>query len=87
MEDKLEEIHEELLAWAEGLGVKVHGIRPMRLSGRGFGGTVVFSPSPFRQSKDMAAALLGCTLCRFCEYDHNDCLLSRAKCGTEWCLY
>lgn len=37
MEDKLEEVHEELLAWAEGLGVRLVGIRPMRLSGRGFG--------------------------------------------------
>lgn len=37
MEDKLEEVHEELLAWAEGLGVRLRGIRPMRLSGRGFG--------------------------------------------------
>lgn len=37
MEDKLEEVHEELLAWAEGLGVRLDGIRPMRLSGRGFG--------------------------------------------------
>lgn len=37
MDDSLEEVHEELLAWAEGLGIKMHGIRPMRLSGRGFG--------------------------------------------------
>lgn len=37
MEDTLEEVHEELLAWAEGLGVRMHGIRPMRLAGRGFG--------------------------------------------------
>ncbi|KAJ4386740.1 hypothetical protein N0V93_009638 [Gnomoniopsis smithogilvyi] len=37
MEDSLEEVHEELLAWAEGLGVRLQGIRPMRLSGRGFG--------------------------------------------------
>ncbi|KAF3765076.1 Set7, ribosomal lysine methyltransferase, partial [Cryphonectria parasitica EP155] len=29
--------HEELLAWAEGLGVEINNIRPMRLSGRGFG--------------------------------------------------
>lgn len=41
MEDRLEEIHEELLAWAEGLGMGMHGIRPMRLSGRGFGGESV----------------------------------------------
>lgn len=37
MDETLEEVHEELLLWAEGLGVKIHGIRPMRLSGRGFG--------------------------------------------------
>lgn len=37
MEDKLEEVHEELLAWAEGIGVEIDRIRPMRLSGRGFG--------------------------------------------------
>lgn len=37
MDDKLEEVHEELLAWAEGSGVRLRGIRPMRLSGRGFG--------------------------------------------------
>ncbi|PSR83846.1 hypothetical protein BD289DRAFT_506428 [Coniella lustricola] len=37
MEDSLEEIHEELLVWAESVGVKINGIRPMRLSGRGFG--------------------------------------------------
>lgn len=37
MDDQLEEVHEELLLWAEGLGVEMHGIRPMRLSGRGFG--------------------------------------------------
>lgn len=37
MEDSLEEVHEELLAWAESIGVKINGIRPMRLSGRGFG--------------------------------------------------
>lgn len=39
MEDSLEEVHEELLSWAEDLGVRLQGIRPMRLSGRGFGGT------------------------------------------------
>lgn len=38
MDDKLEEVHEELLAWAETLGVEVKNVRPMRLSGRGFGG-------------------------------------------------
>lgn len=37
MEDKLEEVHEELLAWAEEIGVEINKIRPMRLSGRGFG--------------------------------------------------
>lgn len=37
MEDALEEVHEELLAWAEHEGVEMESIRPMRLSGRGFG--------------------------------------------------
>lgn len=37
MEDSLEEVHEELLAWAENEGVEIESIRPMRLSGRGFG--------------------------------------------------
>lgn len=37
MEDSLEEVHEELLAWAEHEGVEMDSIRPMRLSGRGFG--------------------------------------------------
>ncbi|KAK7739001.1 hypothetical protein SLS53_005897 [Cytospora paraplurivora] len=37
MADNLEEVHEELLAWADSVGVKVNSIRPMRISGRGFG--------------------------------------------------
>lgn len=36
-DDKLEEVHEELLAWASDLGVEINSIRPMRISGRGFG--------------------------------------------------
>ncbi|KUI73183.1 Ribosomal lysine N-methyltransferase set11 [Cytospora mali] len=37
MADNLEEVHEELLAWADSIGVKIKSIRPMRISGRGFG--------------------------------------------------
>lgn len=37
MDSDLEEVHEELLAWAETIGVEVKNVRPMRLSGRGFG--------------------------------------------------
>lgn len=37
MDDALEEVHEELLVWAENEGVEIDNIRPMRLSGRGFG--------------------------------------------------
>lgn len=37
-DDKLEEVHEDLLNWAEIIGVETNGIRPMRISGRGFGG-------------------------------------------------
>ncbi|KAL1876290.1 hypothetical protein Daus18300_002918 [Diaporthe australafricana] len=37
VEDKLEEVHEELLIWASSVGVEIEGIRPMRISGRGFG--------------------------------------------------
>jgi hypothetical protein len=36
--DKLEEVHEELVAWAGSIGVVMDRIRPMRISGRGFGG-------------------------------------------------
>ncbi|KAK2600740.1 hypothetical protein N8I77_010251 [Diaporthe amygdali] len=32
-EDKLEEVHEELLTWANSIGVEVNSIRPMRISG------------------------------------------------------
>lgn len=45
MDDALEEVHEELLLWAEGLGVEMHGIRPMRLPGRGFGSKLPFNAS------------------------------------------
>lgn len=38
VEDKLEEVHEELLTWANSIGVEIDRIRPMRISGRGFGG-------------------------------------------------
>lgn len=38
VDDKLEEVHEELLTWASSIGVEVDRIRPMRISGRGFGG-------------------------------------------------
>lgn len=31
------EAHEELLEWSETIGVELNGIRPLRLSGRGFG--------------------------------------------------
>lgn len=37
MADTLEEVHEELLGWADTVGVKINSIRPMRISGRGFG--------------------------------------------------
>ncbi|KAG8167521.1 hypothetical protein KVR01_003210 [Diaporthe batatas] len=37
VEDKLEEVHEELLTWANSIGVEIDRIRPMRISGRGFG--------------------------------------------------
>lgn len=37
MADNLEEVHEELLEWADTIGVKIKSIRPMRISGRGFG--------------------------------------------------
>lgn len=37
VEDKLEEVHEELLTWASSIGVELDRIRPMRISGRGFG--------------------------------------------------
>ncbi|ROW10311.1 hypothetical protein VMCG_02129 [Cytospora schulzeri] len=37
MADNLEEVHEELLGWADTIGVKINSIRPMRISGRGFG--------------------------------------------------
>lgn len=37
VEDKLEEVHEELLTWADSIGVEIDRIRPMRISGRGFG--------------------------------------------------
>lgn len=38
VDDRLEEVHEELLTWASSIGVEVDRIRPMRISGRGFGG-------------------------------------------------
>lgn len=37
VDDRLEEVHEELLTWASSIGVEVDRIRPMRISGRGFG--------------------------------------------------
>lgn len=37
VEDRLEEVHEELLTWASSVGVEIDSIRPMRISGRGFG--------------------------------------------------
>ncbi|KAG6367466.1 hypothetical protein INS49_001656 [Diaporthe citri] len=37
VDDRLEEVHEELLTWASSIGVEADRIRPMRISGRGFG--------------------------------------------------
>lgn len=45
MADNLEEVHEELLEWADTIGVKIKSIRPMRISGRGFGSESIIKDS------------------------------------------
>lgn len=51
-DDKLEEVHEDLLTWAEIIGVEINGIRPMRLSGRGFGSESPFARCGCRRFRD-----------------------------------